>query len=86
MSKIQIIVPLTNRRSKVRELRLYAENADKRYFTLQEEGVSKQVWGNWFAGARLATALADGSVVRIGKRPLVRSMRLSLSRTAKNRR
>ena len=44
----------------VEELRQYAENADKRYFTLQQEGVDKSVWRNWFAKARLATALADG--------------------------
>lgn len=46
----------------VKELRLYAENADKRYFSLQEEGVDKRVWKIWFAKARLATALADGFV------------------------
>lgn len=40
-------------------LRDYAANADKRYFTLQEEGVEQAIWWSWFAKARLATALAD---------------------------
>jgi hypothetical protein len=43
----------------IARLRDYAENADKRYFTLQEEGVEQAVWRIWFAKARLATALAD---------------------------
>jgi hypothetical protein len=44
----------------IQELRQYAENADKRYFSLQEEQVNKRIWGNWFSKARLATALAEG--------------------------
>jgi hypothetical protein len=43
----------------IKGLRNYAENADKKYFTLQEEGVEQTVWRSWFAKARLATALAD---------------------------
>ena len=39
------------------QLNDYAEEADKRYLTLKEEGVDKSVWRNWFAKARLATAL-----------------------------
>jgi hypothetical protein len=43
----------------VAEARAYAEAADDRYFTLQEQGADQLEWRNWFAKARLATALAD---------------------------
>jgi len=38
----------------------YAAAADKQYFRLKEQGADKFTWRNWFAKARLATALADG--------------------------
>lgn len=43
----------------VAEARTYAEVADDRYFTLQEQNAAQATWRNWFAKARLATALAD---------------------------
>ena len=36
----------------------YAEAADERYFELREQGADEAIWKNWFAKARLATALA----------------------------
>lgn len=43
----------------IAEARMYAKAADDRYFTFKEDGASQVVWRNWFAKARLATALAD---------------------------
>lgn len=43
----------------IAELRSYAEAADDRYLTLQEQDASESKWTEWFAKARLATGLAD---------------------------
>lgn len=41
------------------QVRVYAEESDKRYFDAQDAGEQEGVWGVWFAKARLATALAN---------------------------
>ena len=46
-------------REQVEAARLYAEHADDRYFTLQEQGAAEAVWKNWFAKSRFATALVN---------------------------
>jgi hypothetical protein len=42
----------------VAEVRAYSELADERYFTAQEQGATKAIWGKWFSKARLAAAIA----------------------------
>ncbi len=43
----------------IAEVRAYADLTDDRYLTSKDEGVAEPIWRNWFAKARLATALAD---------------------------
>src|SRR5580658_2052870 len=45
--------------AQIAEVRDYADAADERYFELEEQGADSGVWREWFAKARLATALAD---------------------------
>ncbi len=44
----------------VAEAKAYADDADARYFALEEQGGDEFVRRNWFAKARLATAIANG--------------------------
>jgi hypothetical protein len=44
---------------RIAEAKAFAESADTRYFTEQEGGAAKGIWRNWFAKARLATAIAN---------------------------
>jgi hypothetical protein len=43
----------------VARVRAYAEVSDERYFDAQEAGEEECIWLNWFAKARLATAVAN---------------------------
>lgn len=41
------------------EMKAYAEAADEHYFIEKERGTARAIWSNWFAKARLATALLN---------------------------
>ena len=43
----------------IAEATAYAEEADDRYFQLQEQGAAEAIWKTWFAKSRLATGIIN---------------------------
>lgn len=46
--------------SDTKRAKALADEADEKYFTLQEQGAAQPVWIEWFSKARLLTALCNG--------------------------